>query len=111
MKQLLVLCLMGWVAGCAQPTPPAAVSAPNRAPISLDGVSRSDESLGAEVRRRLSAEGPELSSVVATVRGGVVSLNGSVNSVRAAYRAEAAARAVQGVTTVQNALIVHSTNQ
>jgi osmotically-inducible protein OsmY len=103
---LLLLCLAGAV-GCATPQPPADQTLGARPPLDSDQM-RSDESISSEVRRRLSSEGPELSSVVAVVKDGIVTLSGTVTSVRAAWRAEAAARAVAGVTHVQNSLSIHS---
>jgi osmotically-inducible protein OsmY len=105
MKRLLVICMAGWLAGCAQPTPPATTPPVSRPPVGTEGA-RADESISSELRRRLLAEGNELGSVVVNVQAGVVRLSGSVPTVRAAYRAVAAARATAGVVSVENNLLI-----
>ena len=100
MKLLPLLAGLGLLLGCATPPPPA----PTPAPI----VGHADESIGTEVRRRLSASGNDLVGVILAVSDGVVTLRGSVASPGAALRAEAAARGVAGVKAVRNELLVRA---
>lgn len=99
--RLLILVTLLLAVGCAQKTPPPAAP-----PVE---ESRPDEVLGAEVRRRLNAGAAgEFGGVVVVVTGSEVTLRGSVSSVMAAWRAEAAARSVAGVRVVRNELLVRA---
>jgi osmotically-inducible protein OsmY len=92
--------------GCAQKTPPTGAPVPAAATAREE---RPDEVIGREVRQRLNAESSaDFGSVVAVVSGGEVTLRGSVPSVMAAWRAEAATRAVAGVKQVHNNLFVRA---
>ena len=69
----------------------------------------SDESIGAEVRRRVDALGPgEMAGIVIEVNDGVVRLRGVAPSQAAAWRAQSAAQSVSGVKLVQNQVIVNN---
>jgi osmotically-inducible protein OsmY len=64
---------------------------------------RSDESIGTEVRRQLDLVGPaDTAAVVVEVDAGRVKLRGLAPTLAAAWRAESAARAVKGVKSVVN---------
>ena len=92
--------------GCAQKTPPIRQPETAVAPATGD---RPDEVIGREARQRLNAENAaDLVSVMLVVNGGEVTLRGSVPSVMAAWRAEAAVRAVAGVRRVRNELFVRA---
>jgi osmotically-inducible protein OsmY len=68
----------------------------------------SDETIGAEVRRRLEiTDAASATGVIVEVENGVVTLRGTVATVTAAMRAEAAARAVPGVSGVSNRLLTN----
>lgn len=89
--------------GCANPVPPAQPT-----PV-IAADQRSDETLGIEVRRRLTAAGGDLVGVVVAVSDGAVTLRGSVANTSAALRAEAAVRGVSGVKIVRNELLIRGT--
>jgi osmotically-inducible protein OsmY len=68
--------------------------------------SPSDETLGAEIRRRLDLVGrTETAGIIVEVDGGVVTLRGTAASPLAAMRAVAAAQAVPGVKLVRNEML------
>jgi osmotically-inducible protein OsmY len=68
---------------------------------------RSDESIGTDVRRQLDLAGPaDTAALVVEVDGGAVTLRGAAPSLAAAWRAESAARAVKGVKSVVNQIQV-----
>jgi osmotically-inducible protein OsmY len=70
----------------------------------------SDESIGAEVRRRLEiADASGTASVIVEVSDGVVTLRGSANGLTGAWRAEAVAHSVPGVKEVRNQIIISQT--
>lgn len=99
--RLLILVTLLLAAGCAQKTSP-----PVEPPVE---ESRPGEALGTEVRRRLNTgDAREFGGVVVVVNGSEVTLRGSVPSVMAAWRAEAAARSVAGVRVVRNELLVRA---
>ena len=102
----LLLVVLLAVGGCAQKTPPTRQPG---AAATLATEARPDEVIGREVRQRLNAENSaDFVSVVVVASGGEVTLRGSVPSVMAAWRAEAAARAVAGVKRVRNELFVRA---
>lgn len=94
------------LAGCA--TQPVSTPPPVKLPAATPDA-REDERIGREVRRRLSALGPESVGIAIEVNGGAVTLRGTVPSVMAAWRVEAAARAVAGVTGIRNELRARET--
>ena len=70
--------------------------------------SPSDESIGAEIRRRFVVQGPgETAGIVIEVNEGVVTLRGVAPSQAAAWRAQGAALSVKGVKLVRNQIIVN----
>jgi osmotically-inducible protein OsmY len=70
---------------------------------------REDERIAREVRQRLNALGPEAVGIAIEITGGTVTLRGAVSSVMAAWRVEAAVRAVAGVTGIRNELRARET--
>ncbi len=69
--------------------------------------SPSDETIGAEIRRRLQSVDPAgTAGVVIEIQDGVVTLRGAVPDIATAWRAEAQARAVPGTKQVINHLLV-----
>lgn len=68
----------------------------------------SDESIGREVRRRLELADPSTTAgVIIQVDQSVVTLRGVAPTLKAAWQAEAAARATPGVKEVINDVIVN----
>ena len=92
--------------GCSSNAPPDVAFramgqsvAPEEAP--------SDESIGAEVRRRMDALGPgDMAGIIVEVDDGVVTLRGVAPSQAAAWRAQSAAQSVAGVKLVRNQVTV-----
>ena len=103
---ILLVAVLLVAGGCAHKTPPARQPVP-AAPSATED--RADETIGRDVRQRLNAENAaDFVSVVVVINGGEVTLRGSVPSVMAAWRAEAAARNVAGVKRVRNDLFVRA---
>jgi osmotically-inducible protein OsmY len=68
-----------------------------------------DETIGAEIRRRLVVQGPgDTAGIVIEVNGGTVTLRGVAPSQAAAWRAQSAALSVKGVKLVRNQIIVNT---
>jgi osmotically-inducible protein OsmY len=73
--------------------------------------SPSDESIGAEVRRRLVVQGPgDTAGIVIEVNDGAVTLRGVAPTQATAWRAQSAALSVKGVKLVRNQIIVNTPN-
>ncbi|NQU10963.1 BON domain-containing protein [bacterium] len=67
----------------------------------------SDETIGAEVRRRLNLADPaRTAGVIVEVRAQRVLLRGVAPTLAAAWRAEAAARSTPGVAAVRNEILI-----
>ncbi|HUI07218.1 MAG TPA: BON domain-containing protein [Verrucomicrobiae bacterium] len=66
----------------------------------------SDEEVGFEIRRRLNDDPSETAGIIVEVDEGKVTLRGTAPNLAAAWRAEAAARAVKGVKQVFNRILV-----
>ncbi len=105
------LVLMVLVAGCAgsrqgaDDSPPA-MRALGEAVTTTE--SPSDESIGAEIRRQMEvADAAGTASVVIEVSDGVVTLSGTANGLTGAWRAEAVAHSVPGVTEVRNEILIN----
>lgn len=113
MKRLLIVSLALSCAGCALRGEDPATEAAKPAmramgqPVTVEAAP-SDESIGLEIRRRLDANPAETAGIVVEVDGGTVILRGAAPSIAAAWRAEAAARSVQGVKEVRNQILVGS---
>ncbi len=70
---------------------------------------RSDEEIGLEIRRRLSAGVPNDSAgVIVELNDGIVTLRGFAPSQQALWRVEGIARAVRGVKQVYDNVIVRT---
>ena len=73
---------------------------------------RSDESIGFDVRQHIDLAGPsELAGVIIQVEDGIVTLTGSAPNLQASWRAEGAARAVLGVKKVINRILLTTPGQ
>ena len=113
---IMAVVVATFCAGCAmrktaQQAPPAGEPPALRAlgaPVApMEEIS--DETIGAEIRRRFELMGAAaMVSVVIEVNERVVTLRGVAPDRAAAWRAEAAARSVAGVKEVQNQIIVRS---
>ena len=68
----------------------------------------SPDSIGTQIRRQLNAEPRSTAGIIVEVDGDTVTLRGSAPDLAASGRAEAIARAVKGVKTVVNQIIVPS---
>ena len=106
MKRLTTLTLLFLLAACAQPEKKADEPKPAFRALGQSVAvepSRNDEAIGFEVRRRLELIGPaDTSGIIVEVNDGVVTLTGVAPTTAAAWRAEAAARAVKDVKQVVN---------
>jgi len=105
-KRLTILASLLLLVACAQPKSKDSTGQPAlRAlgeKVTVDET-RSDESIGFDIRKRIDMAGPsELLGVIIQVEDGLVTLRGSAPNRQAAWRAEAAARAVAGVKNVIN---------
>jgi len=89
-------------AEAAQPKP--ALRAMGEGIEAADAVS--DEEVGFEIRRRLNDDPSETAGIIVEVDEGKVTLRGTAPNLAAAWRAEAAARAVKGVKQVFNRILV-----
>ena len=110
MKNLWVIPL-GLALGCAQPADRS--TAEQKPAMRAMGESvtvedaRSDESIGAEIRRRMeTGDAAGTSSVIIEVEDGVVTLRGAATNLTAAWHAEALARSVPGVKDIRNRIII-----
>jgi osmotically-inducible protein OsmY len=111
MKTCWVILLAAMLAGCA--TNKSETPLPMRA-MGQDvepGEVPSPEAIGLEVRRLLGRDVPEATGIVVNVDNTTVILTGSVMTVPTAFRAEAAARSVKGVTDVVNQIVVSGTGR
>jgi hypothetical protein len=107
MNLRIVLLIPFIIAGCAQqksePQPALRAMGKSVAP----DETRSDETIGREVRQQLDlASHEEMAGVVVEVEDAVVTVRGTVARLPMAFRAEAAAHAVKGVKAVRNLLQV-----
>jgi osmotically-inducible protein OsmY len=88
---------------------PRAPARPQQKSTTVAEETPSDESIGAEIRRRLVVLGPgETAGVVIEVDDGVVTLRGVAPSQAAGWRAQSAALSVKGVKLVRNQIIVNT---
>jgi len=74
------------------------------------GEAVGNEDIGFEIRRRLNENPAETAGIIVEVDEGKVILRGSAPSLAAAWRAQAAARAVKGVKEVLNQIVVPGPN-
>jgi len=89
-----------------QATPPA--RAPETHPA-LAEETPTDESIGAQIRRRLVVQGPgNTAGIVIEVNDGVVTLRGVAPTPAAAWQAQSAAWSVKGVKLVRNQIVVNA---
>ncbi len=114
MKYLMLLSLITTVAGCAANRQSRGEKPALRAlgqPVKVEKEQPSDESIGAEVRRRLNlADAAGTASVIVEVDGGVVTLRGTANRLTDAWRAEAVTHSVPGVKEVRNQILLNQSN-
>jgi osmotically-inducible protein OsmY len=117
-KLTLALLLVATVASScainpATETAPPEPKVPSRAKVESVPVEDSpgDETIGAEIRRRLVVQGPgDTAGIVIEVDDGTVTLRGVAPSQAAAWRAQSAALSVKGVKLVRNQIIVNTPN-
>jgi len=105
-----ILTLLILIVGCALPHKKDTGAKPSfRAmgeSVSVEQT-RSDESIGFEVRRQLGLVGAGAAAgIVVEVNDGVVTLRGATASVADSWRAQGAAQAVKGVRQVVNLIVV-----
>jgi osmotically-inducible protein OsmY len=110
MSRPLAFCVLLLIAGCAtkpQQKTPAEPSMRAMGKNIVPEETRSDETIGTEVRRQLDlASSEDMAGVTVEVQDGIVTLRGTVSRLPVAFRAEAAAHAVSGVKAVRNLLQV-----
>ena len=95
------------LAGCVQQPPAPAPHLRAMGQSVAIEEEHTDEAIGLEIRKRLQTEAPaETAGVIVNVNDGVVTLEGSVSTLEAGWRAQAAANAVKGVKRVVSKLIV-----
>jgi osmotically-inducible protein OsmY len=70
------------------------------------GVAPTNESIGSEIRRQLSATPTSTAGIVVEVDDGTVTLRGRAPDLATSWRAEGIARAAKGVKTVVNQIVV-----
>ncbi|MGS0896296.1 BON domain-containing protein [Burkholderia stagnalis] len=102
-------CLTG--SAYAQSSEPAATEAPAAATSTPKAAAKTarkaNRKLGYTVRKAISKEqGVDVSNLVVRSKGGAISLEGTMPSQDQVDKAEAAAKAVKGVTSVTNKLTV-----
>lgn len=101
------------VCGCFQPPPsatktPVAVAPPATTP-SPESEMSPEQVLGRRVRQALDLVDPQgAGRIMIEVHDGVVTLRGTAQDMRAAWRAVAAAQSVPGVHQVNNQLLVNT---
>ena len=106
MKRIWILSLLLLLAACAETEKKSADGQPAFRALGLAATvetSRSDETIGFEVRRRFELIGAgDTAGIVVQVTDGVVTLSGVAPTLAAAWRAEGVARAVKDVQGVVN---------
>ena len=107
LRSSLTLIVSLTLAGCVrQPPPPAPALRAMGQSVSVE-EEHTDEAIGLEIRKRLQTEAPaDTAGVIVNISNGVVTLEGSVPTLEAGWRAQAAANAVKGVKRVVSKLIV-----
>ena len=73
-----------------------------------DGEVPTNESIGSEIRRQLNATPTTTAGIIVEVDDGKVTLRGTAPNLATSWRAEAIARAVKGVQSVVNQIVVNT---
>ena len=105
--------LLAILAGCARPKPqPSAADTPSLRALGQSVAvedTYTDETVGFEIRRRLSAEIPgESAGVIVEVNDNAVTLRGFAPNPTAMFRIEAIVHSVKGVKSVRDQLVVRT---
>ena len=123
-RSMIVTATLAFFGGCASPPEKPAQSepqpemralgqpvvppAPAVASDTQTGEGPTDESIGFQIRRMLNADPTTSAGITVEVDGGNVTLRGRALTRAAAWRAEGVARAVKGVKSVVNQIIVNT---
>jgi hypothetical protein len=90
------------------PPPPTLAPPPASASKTESTEEPTDETIGFQIRRLLNADPTTSAGITVEVDGGNVTLGGRAPTRAAAWRAEGAARALKGVKSVVNQIIVYT---